>query len=117
MNIYIADKEKENLTLYESIIKEVFPKANTRYFTNNKNIYEESTKIKPDIVIIDADDNNSMIIAKKLEEINDRVNLIIVEGITKRISEANDLFVSGYLKKPLTKDNVNKQLCNLRYPV
>ena len=56
-------------------------------------------------------------LARKLQEVNPRTNIIFLTGHTEYTAEALDLHCSGYLLKPLTPDKIRREIAHLRFPV
>ena len=55
-------------------------------------------------------------VAKKLKEINPKMNIIFVTGFSEYKGDAMDMKASGYIMKPVTKEEVERELNDLRYP-
>ena len=56
-------------------------------------------------------------VAKKLKEINPKLNIIFVTGFSEYKGEAMDMKASGYIMKPVTKEEVAQELEELRFPI
>ena len=60
---------------------------------------------------------NGIELAKRLEEINPRVNIIFLTSFGEYTQDAHDLYSSGYLRKPITPEKIREALAHLRFPV
>ncbi len=56
-------------------------------------------------------------IARKLISINPNVNIIFLAGHSEYAMDALDLFCSGYIVKPLTREKIQSQMAHLRFPL
>ena len=56
-------------------------------------------------------------VAKKLKEINPKMNIIFVTGFSEYKGDAMDMKASGYIMKPVTKEEVAAELEELRFPI
>jgi len=65
MDIYISDQK--DIKNYKNIFNSEFPKFHVKYFTSNRELLEEAKIEKADVAIIDGDENNIMIVAKKIK--------------------------------------------------
>ena len=55
-------------------------------------------------------------VAKRLKDINPKMNIIFVTGFSEYKGDAMDMKASGYIMKPVTKEDVERELNDLRYP-
>lgn len=60
---------------------------------------------------------NGLELAEKLKRKNPAINIVFVTAYEKYALEAFGMFASGYLMKPLQREDVGKAVRNLRYPV
>ena len=60
---------------------------------------------------------NGVEVAKKLKEINPKMNIIFVTGFSEYKGDAMDMKASGYIMKPVTKEEVAAELEDLRFPI
>ena len=56
-------------------------------------------------------------LAKKLKEQNPRINVIFVTGYSEYVREALTLHASGYLEKPVSVEDIKREMENLLYPL
>lgn len=80
--------------------------------------YAVANPVQIALLDIELDDAmNGIELAKKLKEINPRVNLIFLTSFGEYTQDAHDLHSSGYVRKPVTSEKLREQLRNLRFPV
>ncbi len=72
-----------------------------------------------DIAFVDVDlyETNGIELTRQLAEIAPKLNVIIYTGHPQYKYEAMDLYVSGYLVKPVNQEELCTALAHLRYPV
>lgn len=56
-------------------------------------------------------------IAKRIQKISPNTNIIFCTGYDKYALEALELYVSGFIMKPVNKSKMTKAVENLRYPI
>ena len=56
-------------------------------------------------------------LAKELKAVNPKMNIIFVTGFSEYAGDAMELYASGYIMKPVTKEKVERELCDLRFPI
>lgn len=60
---------------------------------------------------------NGLELAKRLKDEKPDINIVFVTAYTEYALEAFGIFASGYLMKPLRKEDVEQAIQNLRYPI
>lgn len=72
-----------------------------------------------DVALLDIEiiGGNGLGLAKQLQALDPRTNIIFLTCHPEFAGEAFDLFASGYILKPLTSKKVKDQMAKLRYPV
>ena len=72
-----------------------------------------------DVAFIDVDlyDANGIALTRQLAKTHPKLNVILYTGHPEFKPDALDLFVSGYLVKPVTQPDLEQVLAHLRYPV
>ena len=60
---------------------------------------------------------NGLELAEKIREIRPRTNIIFVTGYEKYALDVLEMYVSGFIMKPVNEKSMNKALQNLRFPV
>ena len=56
-------------------------------------------------------------LAEKIKEIDPKINIIFTTAFSEHAVDAFELYASGYLLKPVKKEDLSEALNNLRYPV
>ena len=60
---------------------------------------------------------NGVELAKELKTVNPKMNIIFVTGFSEYAGEAMSMHASGYIMKPVTKEKIEKELADLRFPI
>ena len=60
---------------------------------------------------------NGVELAKALKEVNPKMNIIFVTGFSEYAGEAMGMHASGYIMKPVTKEKIEAELADLRFPI
>ena len=60
---------------------------------------------------------NGVELAKKLKEINPKMNIIFVTGFSEYAGDAMEMHASGYIMKPVSKEMIEEELVDLRFPI
>ena len=118
--IFLAvDDEVLQLNKLVSTIKMVKPDAEIYSFNDPKEAFKKAKEVNIDVACLDIEMGavSGIDLAKKLKELNPKIDIIFVTGYTEYAFEAFNLRASGYLFKPVTKENLEIELNNLRYPM
>ena len=119
MRILCVDDEELALQMLEMSIKKAKPDAEVIAFDDQDELIEDAEKNGCDIAFLDIHmrGTNGVEVAKKLKEINPKMNIIFVTGFSEYAGEAMSLHASGYIMKPVNKAKVEKELAALRFPI
>lgn len=119
MKIIALDDEELSLRRLKKSIQEAAPDADTLTFHSSEGVLAYAKYNTCDVAFLDIRglDMNGVELAKQLKELNPRINIIFATGYDDYALEALQLFASGYLLKPITKEKVERVLGELRYPV
>ena len=60
---------------------------------------------------------NGVELAKELKSVNPKMNIIFVTGFPEYAGDAMKLHASGYIMKPVTAEEVKRELSDLRFPI
>lgn len=60
---------------------------------------------------------NGVELAKQLKETNPKMNIIFVTGFDEYTGDAMRLHASGYIMKPVTKEKIEAEIADLRFPI
>ena len=119
MRIYALDDEELALAKLTYTFKSLYPSLTPECFTEVAAFQKAMEKAPADVVFMDIrmpGTSGSELAAKILKE-NPRTNMIFLSGYSKYKSDAIDMFASGYIVKPVTKEKLKQQMENLRHPV
>ncbi len=120
MKIFAIDDEPKALRVLCRAIAEAAPDAESRAFEHPSGVIAavESGET-PDVLFSDANmpGIDGVELAKALKLRCPRLNVIFATGYDDYMRDALTLHASGYLKKPITAEDVRVELENLRHPV
>lgn len=119
MNILVADDEEIILKETVSILKKLRPNAEVKGFTRPDHLLEYAKMHLSDIAFLDIDmgSMNGIDLAKQLKLFYPKINIIFVTAYDEYMKKAFQLHVSGYLMKPVSEKDIEKELENLRNPM
>lgn len=119
MNLLLVDDEVLALEALKKAVSKVLPNARINAFTRATQAVEFAEENKPDIAFLDIDMRilNGLDMAKALQNINPKINIIFVTGFTEYALDAFNLYASAYLTKPVTADAITTAVSQLRYPI
>lgn len=118
MNILAADDEKLALCALVDTLKEAIPGGNISSFQKANELLEYVKQNKCDIAFLDIEMNgvSGIDIAKQLKEIQKDISIIFVTGHSNYALEAFKVHANGYLMKPISKEDIKKELEHLEKP-
>lgn len=119
MKIMCCDDEELALQMLEKSIQKAKPDADVSAFDDQDDLLEAAGKDGCDIAFLDIHMRgmNGVELARRLKEINPKMNIIFVTGYSEYAGEAMSLHASGYIMKPVNKAKVEKELADLRFPI
>ncbi len=119
MSILALDDSEPALKLLVKSIHEAYPFADVFAFSKVSELIEFAKNNNADIAFLDIMvwGQNGITIAKELKDIIPQINIIFVTAYSEYMLDAFSLHASGYILKPVTKEAVQKELKNLRYPI
>ena len=119
MNVIVVDDERIILEAESLAIKRFLPRANIASFQKAKEALEYAESKLIDIAFLDINIKSmtGLQLAKKLQELNPKINIIFCTGYSEYSLEALDLYCSAYLMKPITDKKLETALSKLRFPV
>lgn len=119
MRIIAADDELLALEMLSDAIKAASPDAELSSFSKPSELLEFVKNIPADIAFLDINMRGmtGVELAKKLKDLCPKINIVFVTGYEEYKGDAMDLRASGYILKPVTKEQIEKELSDLRYPV
>lgn len=119
MNIVAIDDELPALNLLLEALKTVKPDANIIGFSDPDEIVEYVENNAVDVACLDIQiyETTGIEIADKLRKLQPRINIIFVTAFGDYVTDAMKMHASGYLRKPITADDIRRELEDLRYEV
>lgn len=119
MRILCLDDEPLMLRMLQEAVESARPEAQISGFTKQKELIAEAENGGCDVAFLDIHMRGmtGVEVAKKLKEINPKMNIIFVTGFSDYKGDAMDLKASGYLMKPVTAEEVAAELEDLRFPI
>ncbi len=119
MYIIALDDEYLGLEGLVSAIQQVAPNDELKAYREAEAALADATVQSPDVAFLDIElrDGNGLDLARKLKELNPKINIIFVTGFSDYMKEAFDMYASGYIFKPVLAEKIKCELNNLRYPV
>ena len=119
MKILCLDDEELALKMLQMAVEKARPDAEVLGFDDQDDLLDEAEKGGCDVAFLDIHMRgmNGVTVAKKLKEINRKMNIIFVTGFSEYAGEAMGLHASGYIMKPVTKEKIEAELSDLRFPI
>jgi len=119
MKILCLDDEQLALQMLEMCVKKVKPDAEVLAYDDQDDLLEEAEKNGCDVAFLDIHMRgmNGVEVAKRLKQSNPKMNIIFVTGVSEYKADAMDMRASGYIMKPVTKEEVARELEELRFPI
>ena len=119
MRILCVDDEPLMLQMLEMAVREARPDADITAFSKQTDLLSEARENGCDIAFLDIHMRgmNGVELAKKLKEVNPKMNIIFVTGFSEYTGDAMRLHASGYIMKPVTAEDIAKELDDLRFPI
>ena len=119
MKILAIDDSSNNLNMLTAAITEASPAAELYPFKKPSELLTFVKDNPCNIAFLDIHipDMNGFALAKVLKDMNPKINIIFVTAHSQYASEAFGLYPSGYILKPVTAKDIEREIENLRYPV
>ncbi|MGN0817982.1 MAG: LytR/AlgR family response regulator transcription factor [Candidatus Coproplasma sp.] len=118
MTIIAADDEPLMLNRLVRAIKECCPQADVASFSKPSELIAWAEENSFDCAFLDIRMRgvSGIDIAAKLKESRPESNIVSVTGYGEYAGEAMSMHASGYILKPVTREKVERELSDLRYP-
>ena len=119
MRILCLDDEELALQMLEMCVRAARPEADISAFDDQDELLEDAARNGCDVAFLDIHMRgmNGGEVAKRLKDINPKMNIIFVTGFSEYKADAMDMRASGYIMKPVTKEEVARELDELRFPI
>ena len=117
--VILVDDEKIILNGGLATLHEALPDAQIAGFLTAAETLRFARENQVDVAFLDIElrSGSGLTLAKKLREINPKVNIIFLTSYREYALDAWELDSSGYLLKPLTVEHVLHEMSVLRFPV
>jgi len=118
-SLIIVEDEPVILKGFVHILSDTLPEAQVFGFQNTADTlrFADGNRIAVAFLDVELCGESGLDLARQLQEINPRTNIIFLTGHTEYTAEALDLHCSGYLLKPLTPEKILREMAHLRHPV
>ena len=122
MKIIAADDESLQLNKLERAIGKAVPTAEITAFSDSTELLEwikSGNSSDADVAFLDIEMGavSGIRIAKRLQAVNPKINIVFVTGFLEYAVDALELRASGYVSKPVTEEKIKAEIQNLRYPM
>lgn len=117
-NVIIVDDSKVVLSDALAVLGEVIPEANITGFIWPMEAIEYAKKNRVALAVLDIElgKSSGLDLSHTLIKINPKMNIVFLTAYADYSLDAWKTEASGFILKPLTKENVKEQLKKLRYP-
>ena len=117
-NVIIVDDSKVILSDGLAVLGEVMPDANITGFIWPLEAIEYARKNRVALAVLDIElgTSSGLDLCRTLLDINPRTNVVFLTAYADYSLDAWKTEASGFMLKPLIKENVTEQLRKLRYP-
>jgi len=119
LKIVTIDDSEPALNLLTESVKEAQPSAEVFAFSKPSELLDFAAQNIFDIAFIDIQmwGMNGLQLAERLKNYNPKVNIIFVTAYSEYASDAFNLYPSGYVLKPVSKESIKREIDNLRHPM
>lgn len=119
MRMLCVDDEPLMLRSLEMAVKEARPDADITAYPDPLELLEDAKKNGCDVAFLDIHMRgmNGVQLAKELKAVNPKMNMIFVTGFSEYKGDAMDMKASGYIMKPVTAEDIDRELSDLRFPI
>lgn len=119
MTIYAVEDESIALNGILDKIRKVRPEADVRGFRLAGEALKCAETCQCDIAFVDIKmrDMDGVAFSRRLIAMNPNVNIIFTTGYSEYMKDAFEMHASGYIMKPVTEEEIERELTNLRHEV
>ena len=119
MNILIADDEVTAIRDLTRVIKKVEPDAKIKSVDDANLVLPILKEQRFDVAFLDImmPDKDGLTLAKEIKTVDPMINIVMVTSYSQYALDALKLYVSDYILKPASPEDIRKALSNLRNPV
>lgn len=118
MKILAVDDERAALRVLTGAISEAMPSAEVSAFQSATEALAHACANGCDTAFLDIEmrEMSGLQLAKSLKDARLNTNIIFVTSYSQYMGDALSMYVSGYVMKPVTKEDVERELEHLRHP-
>ena len=119
MTILAVDDEKLALAAIVEQLGQVLPEAQILAFRKPSEALAAVREQPCEIAFLDIEmrEMDGITLAKRIKRLYPQTNIIFTTGYSEYSTEAFSLHASGYLLKPVSTEQIEEELENLRHPV
>lgn len=119
MKMLLVDDENISLDILNDCVRQASPNSEIFCFRDAGEALKHAKNNHIDVAFLDIHlkDDLGTDLARKIQKISPRTNIIFVTYDDAFKAEALDIKVSGYISKPISSKKIKKELEELRYPV
>ncbi len=119
MIVLTIDDEAPALRMLNKAIAAAVPDAEVHGFSDPAELIEFAAERACDVAFLDIEmrEMNGLMLAKRLKDIQPKVNIVFVTGYSQYAVDAFQIPASDYLLKPAKPEMITKALENLRHPI
>ncbi len=119
MRILAVDDEKLALAVIVEQLGQVLPEAQILAFRKPSEALASIREQPCEIAFLDIEmrEMDGITLAKRIKRLYPQTNIIFTTGYSEYSTEAFSLHASGYLLKPVSTEQIEEELENLRHPV
>ena len=119
MNVLIVDDEKTALKQVSRVLRSVASDAIIKKTSDVDDALQLCRETAFDVVFLDVEmpSMDGLTLAKEIKDIRPMTNIVIITAFQEYALEAYKLYVSDYVLKPVTHENLKNALSNLRNPI
>lgn len=119
MKILAVDDERLALQLLAETVHNVLPNAEIFSCSKVREVMDCIKENTFEIAFLDIRMRaiTGLELARRLKDIQPKINIIFVTGYNEYTGEAMQLHASGYIEKPVTEEKVRREVDDLRHPI
>ena len=119
MDVLIVDNEKTALKQVSRVLRRVAAEAIIKETSDAYDALQLCRETAFDVAFLDIEmpEKDGLALAKEIKDIRPMTNIVIVTAFPEYALEAYKLYVSDYVLKPVTHEDLKNALNNLRNPI
>ena len=119
MMVIVAQKDPERLAHDAELVRRLLPQAQVETDQDPQQVLDliRSQPVSIAIMGTDLEEPNSFRLAQRMKRLRPELNLIFTAPDDSLAQQAISIHASGYVLLPLTEENLQEELDDLRYPV